>query len=100
MAARSRRKPSQRAWCAGLEVVAHADAGVGVAAAHAGHPWPRRVYGRLRASPAAQREIPARAGRAFSHLVISSVLSEPNSLAPQAGWMNRRIRYPRFSSVL
>jgi hypothetical protein len=65
-----------------------------------GTSWPRRVYGSLRASPAARREIPARAGRAFSHLVISSVLSEPNTLAPQAGWMNRRIRYSRFSSVL
>jgi hypothetical protein len=33
-------------------------------------------------------------------LVISSVLSEPSSLAPQAGRMNRRIRYSRLSSVL
>jgi len=37
---------------------------------------------------------------AFSQLVMSSVLSDPSSLSPQAGRMNRRIRYPRVSTVL
>ena len=36
----------------------------------------------------------------FSHLVMSSVVSEPSSLAPKDGRMNRRIRYSRFSTVL
>jgi hypothetical protein len=44
--------------------------------------------------------MPYRAGSPFSHLVISSVLSQPSSLSPHAGRMNRRIRYSRLSSVL
>jgi hypothetical protein len=36
--------------------------------------------------------MPYRAGMPFSHFVISSVLSEPSSLAPQAARMNRRVR--------
>jgi hypothetical protein len=61
---------------------------------------PRTVRSRLRASRAVRRETPARAGRPFSHLVISSVLSEPSSLVPQAGLRNRRIMYSRLSAVL
>jgi hypothetical protein len=57
---------------------------------------PRIVHSRLRASRATRRETAARAGIEFSHLVISSVLSECSSLAPQAGRRNRRIRYSRF----
>lgn len=61
---------------------------------------PRIVHSRLRASPATRREIPSRAGRAFSHWVISPVLRDPSSAVPQAGPMNRRIRYSRVSLVL
>jgi hypothetical protein len=35
--------------------------------------------------------IPFRAGRVFSHLVISSVLRELSAQSPQAGRMNLRI---------
>ena len=44
--------------------------------------------------------MPARVGRPFSQAAISSVPSEFSALAPQAGRMNRRIRYSRFSVVL
>src|SRR5262249_34607017 len=53
-----------------------------------------------RAARAVRREMPALAGRAVSHLVISSVLSALNSVAPQAARMNLRIRYSRLYSVL
>ena len=46
---------------------------------------PRMVPSRVRAARAVRAEIPALAGRAFSHLVIPSVLSEFSSLAPTRG---------------
>jgi hypothetical protein len=39
----------------------------------------------VKAARAVRAEIPALAGRAFSHLVIPSVLSEFSSLAPTRG---------------
>ena len=60
----------------------------------------RIVHSTARASRATRRETPVRAGMEFSHLVMSSVVSEPSSLAPKEGRMNRRIRYSRFSTVL
>jgi hypothetical protein len=45
----------------------------------------------VRAARAVRGLIPSRAGSAFSHLVISSVLREFTALSPQAGRMNLRI---------
>src|SRR6266568_1856126 len=61
---------------------------------------PRTVHNRLRASRAVRRDTPNFAGRPFSHLVISSLLSELSGLEPHAGRTNRRIRYSRLSTVL
>ena len=61
---------------------------------------PSIVHSTARASRATRRETPVRAGMEFSHRVMSSVVSEPSSLAPKDGRMNRRIRYSRFSTVL
>src|SRR5450759_4882203 len=58
------------------------------------------VHSRLRASRAVRLEIPVLAGSPFSHLVISSVLSELSGLLPQAGRRYRRMRYSRLFSVL
>jgi hypothetical protein len=61
---------------------------------------PRIVPIRLRASPAVRREMPSRAGRPFSHLVIASVVTALSMTLPQAGRRNRRIRYSRLDAVL
>jgi len=61
---------------------------------------PSIVPSRVRAARAVRGVIASRAGSAFSHLVISSVLRSPSAVSPQAGRMNLRIRYSRLSTAL
>jgi hypothetical protein len=93
--ARSSLRPVRRPRLRGRSAGVYGISGGRVAAAS-----PSTVPSRVRAARAVRAEIPALAGRAFSHRVIPSVLSELSSLAPHAGRMNRRIRYSRLSCVL